>query len=68
MLTVLTLFMQTSEEVSEKMTGLQIPVNRERGFTMDLDDNVTKLPKYIDYRKRGMVTPVKDQVSYHPDL
>lgn len=60
--------MQTSEEVSEKMTGLQIPVNRERGFTMDLDDNVTKLPKYIDYRKRGMVTPVKDQVSYHPDL
>ncbi|KAM8735442.1 cathepsin K [Acanthopagrus schlegelii] len=53
----------TSEEVSEKMTGLQIPVNRERGFTMDLDDNVTKLPKYIDYRKRGMVTPVKDQGS-----
>lgn len=68
MLTVLTLFMQTSEEVSEKMTGLQIPVNRERGFTMDLDDNVTKLPKYIDYRKRGMVTPVKDQVRHHPDL
>lgn len=60
--------MQTSEEVSEKMTGLQIPVNRERGFTMDLDDNVTKLPKYIDYRKRGMVTPVKDQVRHHLDL
>lgn len=53
----------TSEEVSEKMTGLQVPVNRERTFTMDLDDRVTRLPKTVDYRKQGMVTAVKNQGS-----
>nr|XP_033497524.1 cathepsin K [Epinephelus lanceolatus] len=53
----------TSEEVSEKMTGLLVPVNRERSFTMDLDDRVTRLPKTVDYRKKGMVTAVKNQGS-----
>ncbi|XP_059194931.1 cathepsin K [Centropristis striata] len=53
----------TSEEVSEKMTGLQIPENRDRSFTMALDDKVTKLPKTLDYRKKNMVTPVKNQGS-----
>ncbi|XP_049901976.1 cathepsin K [Epinephelus moara] len=53
----------TSEEVSEKMTGLQVPVNKERSFTMDLDDRVTRLPKTVDYRKKGMVTAVKNQGS-----
>ncbi|XP_042345511.1 cathepsin K [Plectropomus leopardus] len=51
----------TSEEVSEKMTGLQIPVNRERSFTVDLDNSLTRLPKSLDYRKKGMVTSVKNQ-------
>ncbi|XP_070822589.1 cathepsin K [Chaetodon trifascialis] len=53
----------TSEEVSEKMTGLQIPMMHERSFTMALDDDVSRLPKYVDYRKKGMVTSVKNQGS-----
>eukprot|EP00064_Thunnus_orientalis_P016093 superscaffoldBa00003114_g16156 len=51
----------TSEEVVEKMTGLQVPMNSERSFTMALDDKVSKIPKSVDYRKKGMVTPVKNQ-------
>ena len=56
--------MQTSEEVVEKMTGLQVPENSERSFTMALDDKVSKIPKSVDYRKKGMVTPVKNQVRF----
>ncbi|XP_060937864.1 cathepsin K [Limanda limanda] len=53
----------TSEEVAEKMTGLVVPLERERSFTMALDDKVSKLPKFVDYRKKGMVTAVKNQGS-----
>lgn len=53
----------TSEEVSEKMTGLLVPTDMDRTFTMALDESVTKLPKYVDYRKKNMVTSVKNQGS-----
>lgn len=57
------LFTQTSEEVYEKMTGLTVPLNRQRNTTMALSDTVHRLPKYLDYRKKRMVTSVKNQVS-----
>uniref|UniRef100_A0A667ZF16 Cathepsin K n=1 Tax=Myripristis murdjan TaxID=586833 RepID=A0A667ZF16_9TELE len=53
----------TSEEVVDKMTGLQVPLNRERNFTMVMDDKQPRPPKSIDYRRKGMVTPVKNQGS-----
>lgn len=57
--------MQTSEEVTEKMTGLLVPTNPGRSFTMALNDSVSRLPKSIDYRRKGMVTSVKNQVQMH---
>lgn len=48
------------------MTGLLPPLNLERSFTMALDDEVTRLPKSVDYRRKGMVTSVKNQVRLLP--
>lgn len=53
--------LQTLEEVSEKVMGLQMPMNRDPTYTYVPDDTM-KLPKSIDYRKLGYVTSVKNQV------
>ena len=45
------------------MMGLLVPLNRDRTFTAAFDDKLEKLPKSIDYRKKGMVSSVKNQVS-----
>ncbi|KAM6967341.1 cathepsin K [Aplochiton taeniatus] len=53
----------TSEEVFQKMTGLQVPTNRNHSHIVITDINLEKIPKWIDYRKEGMVTAVKNQGS-----
>ncbi|XP_020860279.2 cathepsin K isoform X1 [Phascolarctos cinereus] len=52
----------TSEEVVQKMTGLKVPLSRsQNNDTLYFPDQEGKTPDSIDYRKKGYVTPVKNQ-------
>ncbi|MEE6514924.1 hypothetical protein FKM82_023376 [Ascaphus truei] len=50
----------TSEEVVGKMTGLKVPPHRQPNNTY-IPDWTARIPDYIDYRKKGYVTPVQNQ-------
>ncbi|KAG7336002.1 hypothetical protein KOW79_000695 [Hemibagrus wyckioides] len=52
----------TTEEVAEKLLGLQVPMDSDPMNTYT-GDSEGKLPKSIDYRKLGYVTPVRNQGS-----
>lgn len=54
----------TSEEVYEKMTGLIVPLDSQRNATMTFNTSVHHMPKSLDYRKKGWVTSVKNQVRH----
>ncbi|XP_066538545.1 cathepsin K [Hoplias malabaricus] len=53
----------TVEEVAENLMGLQVPMDSDPMNMYFPDESLERLPKSIDYRKLGYVSPVKNQGS-----
>lgn len=55
--------MKTAEEVNEKLNGLKLeePVGSRNDTFKDLSG--LTLPKRVDWREEGLVSPVQNQVS-----
>lgn len=63
LVTFLPLFPQTNEEFRQLMNGYKHGAERKVKGSLFLEPNFLEAPRSLDWRDKGYVTPVKDQVT-----